>query len=94
MDAVCPTLTTAPPARLRQSLALLRRVREQQGGAEARLLGAPSGRPFSGGEQARWLIPVAMSQPLKLEHLKQLMDGFSAEDVALLTMAPELDPRQ
>ncbi len=92
VDAVCPTLTTAPPARLRQSLALLRRVREQQGGAEARLLGAHLEGPFLAVSK-RGAHPRRHVQPLKLEHLKQLMDGFSAEDVALLTMAPELDPR-
>ena len=92
VDAVCPTLTTAPPARLRQSLVLLRRVREQQGGAEARLLGAHLEGPFLAVSK-RGAHPRRHVQPLKLEHLKQLMDGFSAEDVALLTMAPELDPR-
>ena len=92
VDAVCPTLTTAPPARLRRSLALLRRVREQQGGAEARLLGAHLEGPFLAVSK-RGAHPRRHVQPLKLEHLKQLMDGFSAEDVALLTMAPELDPR-
>ena len=92
VDAVCPTLTTAPPARLRQSLALLRRVREQQGGAETRLLGAHLEGPFLAVSK-RGAHPRRHVQPLKLEHLKQLMDGFSAEDVALLTMAPELDPR-
>ena len=92
VDAVCPTLTTAPPARLRRSLALLRRVRGQQGGAEARLLGAHLEGPFLAVSK-RGAHPRRHVQPLKLEHLKQLMDGFSAEDVALLTMAPELDPR-
>ena len=92
VDALCPTLTTAPPARLRRSLALLRRVRQQQGGAEARLLGAHLEGPFLAVGK-RGAHPRRHVQPLTLEHLQQLMDGFSAEDVALLTMAPELDPR-
>ena len=92
VDALCPTLTTAPPARLRRSLALLRQVRQQQGGAEARLLGAHLEGPFLAVGKCG-AHPRRHVQPLTLEHLQQLMDGFSAEDVALLTMAPELDPR-
>ncbi|KKZ12643.1 MAG: hypothetical protein TE42_03690 [Candidatus Synechococcus spongiarum SP3] len=92
VGAVCPTLTTAPLARLRQSLALLRRVRQQQDVAETRLLGAHLEGPFLALSK-RGAHPRRHVQPLKLERLKQLMDGFSAKDVALLTMAPELDPR-
>ena len=92
VDAVCPTLITGPLARLRQSLALLRRVRQQQGGAEARLLGAHLEGPFLAVNK-RGAHPRRHVQPLTLGRLKQLMDGFSAEDVALVTMAPELDPR-
>lgn len=92
VDAVCPTLVTAPLARLRQSLALLRRVRRQQSAAEARLLGAHLEGPFLAVSK-RGAHPRRHVQPLDLAHLKRLMDGFSAEDVALLTMAPELDPQ-
>ncbi|MXW39714.1 MAG: N-acetylglucosamine-6-phosphate deacetylase [Synechococcus sp. SB0668_bin_15] len=92
VDAVCPTLITGPPARLRRSLALLRRVRQQQGVAEARLLGAHLEGPFLAVNK-RGAHPRRHVQPLTLVHLKRLMDGFSTEDVALVTMAPELDPR-
>ena len=91
VDAVCPTLVTAPLARLRQSLSLLRRVRERQGAGEARLLGAHLEGPFLAVGK-RGAHPRHHVQPLDSERLKQLMDGFGAEDVALLTMAPELDP--
>ncbi|MXZ82124.1 MAG: N-acetylglucosamine-6-phosphate deacetylase [Synechococcus sp. SB0666_bin_14] len=92
VDAVCPTLITGPPARLRRSLALLRRVRQQQGVAEARLLGAHLEGPFLAVNK-RGAHPRRHVQPLTLAHLKRLMAGFSTEDVALVTMAPELDPR-
>ena len=91
VEAICPTLITAPPARLRRSLALLRRVREQQGGAEARLLGAHLEGPFLALNK-RGAHPERHVQPLSPAQLKRLMDGFSKEDVALLTLAPELDP--
>ncbi|WP_102135447.1 N-acetylglucosamine-6-phosphate deacetylase [Candidatus Synechococcus spongiarum] len=92
VDAVCPTLITGLPARLRRSLVLLRRVRQQQGGAEARLLGAHLEGPFLAVNK-RGAHPRRHVQSLTLAHLKQLMDGFSTEDVAMVTMAPELDPR-
>ena len=92
VDAICPTLTTGPPARLRRSLAVLRRVRQQQDSAETRLLGAHLEGPFLAVNK-RGAHPRRHVQSLTLTHLKQLLDGFSAEDVALLTMAPELDPR-
>ena len=92
VDAVCPTLITGPPARLRQSLALLRQARQQQDQAEARLLGAHLEGPFLAPNK-RGAHPRRHVQPLTLVQLQQLMDGFSAEDVALVTMAPELDAR-
>ena len=92
VEAICPTLITAPVARLRQSLALLRRVRQQQSSTETRLLGAHLEGPFLAASK-RGAHPQRHVQPLDLEQLKQLMHGFSGEDVALLTMAPELDPR-
>ena len=92
VEAVCPTLITGPPPRLRQSLALLRQVRQQQSANEARLLGAHLEGPFLALNK-RGAHPQRHVQPLTLAHLKQLMDGFSTEDVALVTMAPELDPQ-
>ncbi|MCY3654349.1 MAG: N-acetylglucosamine-6-phosphate deacetylase [Cyanobacteria bacterium MAG IRC1_bin_28] len=92
VDAVCPTLITAPVARLRRSLALLRRVRQRQSAEETRLLGAHLEGPFLA-ESRRGAHPRRHVQPPDPGQLKQLMQGFSAEDVALLTMAPELDPR-
>ena len=89
--AICPTLVTAPLARLRRSLTLLRRVRQHQGAGEARLLGAHLEGPFLALSR-RGAHPRRHVQPLDPAQLKRLMDGFSAEDVALLTMAPELDP--
>ncbi len=90
VDAICPTIVTAPPARLRQSLVLLRRVRQHQSAAEARLLGAHMEGPFlaMGKRGAHCQGHV---QPLHMDGLQKLMEGFSAEDVALMTMAPELD---
>ena len=92
VDAICPTLVTAPLARLRQSLAILRQARLQQSAEEARLLGAHLEGPFLATSK-RGAHPRCHVQPLELAQLKRLMDGFNAEDVALLTMAPELDPR-
>jgi len=91
VGAVCPTLITAPLARLRRSLALLRQVRQQQSPGETRLLGAHLEGPFLA-ESRRGAHPRRHVQPLDPAQLEQLMRGFSAEDVALLTMAPELDP--
>ncbi len=92
VDAVCPTLVTAPLARLRRSLTLLRQVRQQQSAAETRLLGAHLEGPFLAVSK-RGAHPRRHVQSPDPERLEQLMHGFDAEDVALLTMAPELDPR-
>ena len=92
VDAICPTLVTAPPARLRQSLTLLRQVRQHQSSKEARLLGAHLEGPFLATSK-RGAHSQHHLQPLDLPQLKRLMDGFNSEDVALLTMAPELDPQ-
>ncbi len=92
VDAICPTLVTAPVAQLRQSLTLLHQVRQQQSAAEARLLGAHLEGPFLALNK-RGAHPRHHVQPLNPAQLEWLMDGFSAEDVALLTMAPELDPQ-
>ena len=91
VDALCPTLVTASPARLRQSLTLLRHVRQQQGAGESRLLGAHLEGPFLA-VRKRGAHPRHHVQPLDSERLKHLVDGFGPEDVAVLTMAPELDP--
>ena len=66
--------------------------RQQQDQAEARLLGAHLEGPFLAPNK-RGARPRRHVQPLTLVQLQQLMDGFSAEDMALVTMAPELDAR-
>ena len=85
VDAVCPTLTTGPPDRLRRSLTLLRRVRQQQDSAETRLLGTHLEGPFLAANK-RGAHPRHHVQPLTLTHLKELLNGFSTQDMALLTI--------
>ena len=92
VGAVSPTLVTSAVPAVHNSLAVLRQAREQQQPEETQLLGAHLEGPFLAPAR-RGAHPAAHLQPLELPRLQALLGPFTA-DVAIVTVAPELDPQQ
>ncbi|MEI6030163.1 MAG: N-acetylglucosamine-6-phosphate deacetylase [Synechococcaceae cyanobacterium ELA739] len=92
-EAICPTLVTCGVAPLRQALSVLAEARRRHRPGRCRLLGAHLEGPFL--EPAR--RGAHPSQHLcapSLAALQQRIGGFSGgpeADIALVTLAPELD---
>jgi len=89
VEAICPTLVTCAVAPLRQALAVLRAARQRHRSGRCRLLGAHLEGPFlaharRGAHPALHLC--APSRPALLERI----GGFE-EEIALVTLAPELE---
>ena len=92
VEAISPTLVTSPVHTLHHSLAVLHQARQQQHAQEARLLGAHLEGPFLA-QARRGAHPPAHLQPLELQRLQDLLGPF-APDIAIVTLAPELEPQQ
>ncbi|MDM7952433.1 MAG: N-acetylglucosamine-6-phosphate deacetylase [Cyanobium sp. CZS 25K] len=93
VDAICPTLVTCAPGGLRQALAVLAEARHRHRPGRCRLLGAHLEGPFLAPER-RGAHPAQHLQAPSRAALAELIDGFAGgaeADVALVTLAPELD---
>ena len=89
VEAIAPTLVTCGVAPLRQALAVLREARSHAGERCCRLLGAHLEGPFLA-EARRGAHPREHLTAPSLEALDQRIGGFE-EEIALVTLAPELE---
>ena len=89
VEAIAPTLVTCGVAPLRQALAVLREARSHTGDRCCRLLGAHLEGPFLA-EARRGAHPREHLTAPSLEALDQRIGGFE-EEIALVTLAPELE---
>ena len=89
VEAISPTLVTCGVAPLRQALAVLREARSHAGDRCCRLLGAHLEGPFLA-EARRGAHPREHLTAPSLEALDQRIGGFE-EEIALVTLAPELE---
>ncbi len=89
VEAISPTLVTCGVAPLRQALAVLRAARAQPAPGRARLLGAHLEGPFLA-KARRGAHPEAHLARPSLAALQARIEGFESE-IALMTLAPELD---
>jgi N-acetylglucosamine-6-phosphate deacetylase len=101
VEAICPTLVTCPPAALRQALDVLAEARRHHRPGRCLLLGAHLEGPFleptrRGAHPAQHLCAPSLAA------LEERIGGFScgaglpeegatAADIALVTLAPELE---
>ncbi|TGG88486.1 MAG: N-acetylglucosamine-6-phosphate deacetylase [Aphanocapsa feldmannii 288cV] len=92
LEAICPTLVTAAPGQIRRALGQLQAARVRHRASRCRLLGAHLEGPFLAASM-RGAHPAALLQPLTLERVAGLIEGFEA-DIAMITLAPELEPDQ
>lgn len=93
VDAICPTLVTCAPEALRRALGVLATARRRHRPGRCRLLGAHLEGPFLAPER-RGAHPARHLQAPSLAALERLIAGFRAgpeADVALVTLAPELE---
>ncbi|MEB3351547.1 MAG: N-acetylglucosamine-6-phosphate deacetylase [Cyanobacteriota bacterium] len=97
VEAIAPTLVTCGLAPLRQALAVLAEVRAAHRPGRCRLLGAHLEGPFLAPER-RGAHPAEHLATPSAAALAERIDGFSggpgwdpAADIALVTLAPELD---
>jgi N-acetylglucosamine-6-phosphate deacetylase len=93
VEAIAPTLVTCGVAELRQALSVLQRARSAHQPGRCRLLGAHLEGPFLA-EERRGAHPGQHLAAPSLEALRARIDGFSGgpnADIALMTLAPELD---
>ncbi|MFM7551202.1 MAG: N-acetylglucosamine-6-phosphate deacetylase [Cyanobacteriota bacterium] len=93
VDAICPTLVTCAPQALRQSLTVLAEARRRHRPGRCRLLGAHLEGPFLAPER-RGAHPARHLQAPSRAALERLSAGFAGgpeADVALVTLAPELE---
>ncbi len=93
VEAICPTLVTCAPEALRQALAVLAEARGRHRPGRCRLLGAHLEGPFLAPER-RGAHPAQHLQAPSRAALNALIDGFcggAEADVALVTLAPELE---
>ena len=88
VDAICPTLVTCAPEALRRALAVLAEARRRQRPGRCRLLGAHLEGPFLA-HGKRGAHPAEHLATPSLEALEARIGGFE-EDIALVTLAPEL----
>jgi N-acetylglucosamine-6-phosphate deacetylase len=89
VEAICPTLVTCGIAPLRQALAVLEDARQQHRPGRCRLLGAHLEGPFLNPAR-RGAHPEQHLAPPSLAALEERIGGFE-EQIALVTLAPELD---
>jgi N-acetylglucosamine-6-phosphate deacetylase len=93
VDAICPTLVTCAAAALRQALEVLAEARRQHRPGRCRLLGAHLEGPFLAPAR-RGAHPAQHLQAPSRQDLEALITGFSGGsegDLALVTLAPELE---
>ena len=102
VEAICPTLVTCAVEPLRQALAVLRQARAAHQPGRCRLLGAHLEGPFLAPAR-RGAHPLEHLCPPSLAALQQRIDGFwgpaaaaggggaDSADIALVTLAPELE---
>ncbi|MCP9833868.1 MULTISPECIES: N-acetylglucosamine-6-phosphate deacetylase [unclassified Cyanobium] len=93
VEAICPTLVTCAPQALRQALAVLAEARRRHRPGHCRLLGAHLEGPFLAPER-RGAHPAQHLQVPSRAALDALIAGFQGgaeADVALMTLAPELE---
>ena len=93
VEAIAPTLVTCGVAPLRQALAVLARARATSHPGHCQLLGAHLEGPFLEPSR-RGAHPLEHLRPPSLEALEERLDGFRLgpeADIALITLAPELE---
>jgi N-acetylglucosamine-6-phosphate deacetylase len=93
VDAICPTLVTCAPEALRRALAVLAEARRRHRPGRCRLLGAHLEGPFLAPER-RGAHPAQHLQAPSRAALERRIAGFAGgpeADVALVTLAPELE---
>ena len=98
MEAICPTLVTCAVAPLRQALTVLRQARAAHRPGRCKLLGAHLEGPFLAPAR-RGAHPLDHLCPPSLAALAERIDGFvgpafagaATADIALVTLAPELE---
>ena len=93
VEAIAPTLVTCGVAELRQALSVLQQARNSHQPGRCRLLGAHLEGPFLA-EERRGAHPRQHLAAPSLEALHARIAGFSGgadADIALMTLAPELD---
>lgn len=93
VEAICPTLVTCDPQDVRQALTVLAEARRRHRPGHCRLLGAHLEGPFLAPER-RGAHPAQHLQAPSRAALDSLIAGFHAgpeADVALVTLAPELE---
>jgi N-acetylglucosamine-6-phosphate deacetylase len=93
VEAICPTLVTCGVEALRQALTVLAQARRLHRPGRCRLLGAHLEGPFLAPER-RGAHPEHHLRPPSLGALEERIDGFEGgpeADVALMTLAPELE---
>ena len=88
VEAITPTLVTCGTAPLRRALGVLRRARDQHSNGRCRLLGAHLEGPFLA-EQRRGAHPLEHLASPGLKALEDRIGGYE-DDIALMTLAPEL----
>ena len=92
IDAFTPTLVTAHPDQIRQSLAVIHDYRAQGGNEQlhhARVLGAHLEGPFLNPNK-RGAHPEEYLQPLSLGHVQMLLGPY-VDVIAIVTLAPEIE---
>ena len=97
VEAICPTLVTCAVQPLRQALAVLAEARRRHRPRRCRLLGAHLEGPFLAYER-RGAHPAEHLAASSLEALEERIGGLRCgpgwqepDDIALVTLAPELD---
>ena len=93
VEAICPTLVTCGVEPLRQALTVLAQARRLHRPRRCRLMGAHLEGPFLAPER-RGAHPAHHLHPPSLTALRDRLHGFEGgaeADVALMTLAPELE---
>ena len=93
VEAICPTLVTCGVGPLREALTVLAEARQRHRPQRCRLLGAHLEGPFLAPER-RGAHPLAHLCPPGLAALEERLAGFQGgpeADIALMTLAPELE---
>ena len=88
VEAITPTLVTCGTPPLRRALGVLRRARDQHSSERCRLLGAHLEGPFLA-EKRRGAHPLEHLASPGLKALEDRIGGYE-DDIALMTLAPEL----